>query len=119
MLGVGVQLRAGGGMSDAQVLKLREQRYSCKGIAMLLEIPEHQVWRCLQRNGLSGKARYQTRQRQYVGRKRTLEAAVEEYGAVTIEAGLNGGYLAHLGDEATGEERETVVQAIRAAREGA
>jgi hypothetical protein len=51
-----------------------------------------------------------------------LSDVVESNGLITIEQGLNGGYIVTLGDQWTGEERCSIKGAIKsaetAAREG-
>lgn len=46
-----------------------------------------------------------------------LDRALDEYEMLTIERGLNGGYVVTI-EDATGEEKQTLIAAIRSAMDG-
>jgi hypothetical protein len=46
-----------------------------------------------------------------------LDRALDQYGELSIERGLNGGYVVTI-DDATGEEKQTLIAAVRSAMEG-
>lgn len=45
-----------------------------------------------------------------------LSDLVDDYLVVTIELGINGGYIATIGDDATGIESRNIWAAVRSAR---
>ena len=113
-------MRRGPSTTQAQtaaILSMRAEGISCREIAAKLDIGEGRVWACNRKAGIAGK--YRARGAHYAPwlRKPTLNRAIEEYGAVTVELGADGGFIATLADKWTGMEQETVVGAIRSAVE--
>jgi transposase len=119
-------------IADERVVALRKAGYSCRTTAKELGVPEHYVWAVMQRTGNAG--RYHAAPKRdghtvvrhdgsHAGRKQEvamrrmqrLETLIEEYDAITIEAGLEGGYIVTLDDTWTGSERRRISDAIASA----
>lgn len=109
---------------ERTIIGMREQGYSCREIAERWGIPEHRVWYVMQRTGNSGRYHAAAKRDGHTSgrgraqkqrREHKLEELVEQYDVVTIEAGTNGGYVATLDDEWTGEERQGITAALTSA----
>jgi len=98
---------------DKIILEMRENRIGCAVIADTLDIPVHLVWQTLARLDASGKHRARTYRRKAYSR--SLRHLVQEHGSVTIEAGLNGGYVVTVGDKYSGSECSDLPPAVRSA----
>ena len=105
------------------VIEDRRQGKTCREIAEMYGIPEHQVWRLSQQHGIAGKYRGKQRSRaRSVPDRRIpnltthdlLLLAFGEADEVIIERGCNGGYLVTIGDH-TGDEQRDLQSAVRAA----
>jgi len=96
-----------------QVIALRKAGRTCRETAIEVGCAESTVWSVMRRTGLNG----QIRNIRPASRRpaASVEAAVERFGSVYIEEGMNGGYIATLGDEWTGSECATPQSAIRSA----
>lgn len=100
--------------ADAKkVIEWRQAGKSCRECAEILSVPEWQIWRLMRDTGHAGKYRAKTYRYGFRGDSTAIGRAVKSWGEVLIEEGLNGGYIATLGDLHTGAECETVAAAIR------
>ncbi len=109
---------------DARIIELRAQRLACRVIAERLGIPEHQVWACLRRHGMTHQFRAEQRNHlrrgpqygevrfQPVIYAAQLEKLIHRHGPCTIEEAAGGGYIASFGDE-PGTAQDTIGAAIR------
>jgi len=94
-----------------RIVALRKEERTCREVSHIVGVSEATVWSAMRRANLAGKIRGKAENRPAA----SIEAAVDRYGSVTIEAGLNGGYIATLGNDLTGRECGTPASAIRSA----
>lgn len=95
-----------------RIIALRRKGYTCREAAEIAGVSESAVWYTMRRNGLAGRFRQYRKGYQPPA---SVSGAVEEYGTVTIEEGLNGGYIATVADVYQGGECGSVGAAIRSA----
>lgn len=95
-----------------KIIELREQGNTCKETAEIVGVTEPTVWYTMRRSGLNGKIRHYRRGYQ---KPASIQRAVEEYGSVLIEEGLNGGYVVTINDVFVGTECGSIGSAIRSA----
>jgi len=96
---------------DSEIISLRKSGLSCRAVAEELDIEEHAVWYCMRRHGLAGLLRAAPERKPRM--KIDIDYALDAFGELSIERGLNGGYLVTI-DGRTGEERMSIEAAIRA-----
>ena len=96
---------------DTEIIDMRTNGLSCRAVAEELDLEEHEIWGCMRRHGLTGKLRAKPERKAPV--KIDIDYALDAFGELAIERGLNGGYLVTI-DGKTGEERMSVEAAIRA-----
>lgn len=102
--------------TEQRIVFLRQTGRTCREAAEAVGVSEGSVWHVMRKRGLAGRIR---EHRQGYQPPASIAAAIEEYGAVYIEAGLNGGYIATVEDVYTGGECGTVGAAIRSAAQKA
>jgi hypothetical protein len=103
----------GSKVSDAtaeRIIELRRAGYSCREVARRTGVTVSAVWYRMRASGLNGKIRARLGASEDI--PRSMRAAVDRYGPVTIEPGSTGGYIATLDDDITGPERGSIQSAI-------
>lgn len=95
-----------------QIIRLRKDGATCREAAEAVGVTETSVWYVMRKHGLNGKIHNHRNGYQPPG---SIHRAIEEYGTVTIEEGMNGGYIATVADVYQGGECGSVGAAIRSA----
>lgn len=93
---------------DERIMEMRAKGMSCREAAEAEGVPVHIVYQAAKRQRLSGKYRAAHKRRRNAG----MEDVVHRFGAVEIEAGLDGGFIATVG---TGPQTYTGSQCTRLA----
>lgn len=105
---------------EDEIIDARKNDQTCKAIAERYDIPEYTVWQIMKDNGLNGEIRATTRSyKRKTPRKLTeiiqaIEEAADEF-AVERSADETG-WIATI-DDLSGDQKETVYQAIKSAFE--
>jgi len=101
---------------DQEILALRSSadHPACRVIAERLKISEGRVWACLRRHHRTHEYRAAQPKRERIPPSQLpfLEGILREFGEITLEEGVGGGYIATIGDW-TGNVRETITEAVQ------
>lgn len=102
---------------DELIVRMREHGLSREDTAKILGVGLPIINEAVTRLGIGGKYRV----RKYKPRvyTRDLIEAIREFGVVTIEDGLNGGFIVTVGDEARGQECAKLPSALKSAQKEA
>ena len=106
-----------------KAIEYREMGLTNQETGEELKLTEHQVQWIMRKTGNTRRWAYYRPPNDKPKRKGRTSIAmsmvngVDRYGVVTVEAGLNGGYIATVGELHTGSERHTVLAALRSAEQ--
>ena len=106
--------------TEQEILRLRHQGYTCKDTAARLGVTRGAVYYTMRRNGLNGKihaGRSGKPGKRRPSRAASLADKVRRHGEITLETGLNNGFLATIDGKVTGSESRTLLGAINSAEE--
>jgi hypothetical protein len=103
---------------EQNIVRLRKQYYSCEATAQMCDVSIGTVYHVMRKYGLNGKIHAaHERAKRRPSRAASITDKVRRHGEVTIESGLNNGFIATIDGEWTGGESGTVLGAINSAEE--